>query len=79
MLFQVKMQINKPLFALFQVKAIGMSQYVDAFRKNAIDGAELKSLGHDTLQNSLNISKNKNFLGLIACHDKTFSIRFIED
>ncbi len=50
---------------MFQVNAIGMSQYVDAFRKNEIDGAELKLLGHDTLQNSLNICKQKNLLVLL--------------
>ena len=35
-----------------------MAQYMPNFRKNAIDGAELQSLNHETLQNALGICKH---------------------
>ena len=35
-----------------------MAQYMPNFRKNAIDGAELQSLNHETLQNALGICKD---------------------
>ena len=36
-----------------------LSQYVDVFRENEIDGAELPSLTSDVLQKDLNIRKIK--------------------
>ena len=39
------------------LEEIGMSQYRDSFRDNAIDGEELQTLTHDTMANALKIGK----------------------
>ncbi len=42
-----------------QLSELGMAQYREAFRRNAIDGAELASLTHDALQGALGVGTSR--------------------
>lgn len=47
---------------------LGLAQYADAFKLNAIDGEELLDLNSGTLSNDLNVGKD-GFQNMILCQN----------
>jgi hypothetical protein len=48
------------------LEELGMSQYVESFRRHAIDGEELQTLTQDTMNDALQIGKIPNLLIIIV-------------